>query len=57
LDLPSLEEETEMSGAIINLIVQLVAGAAGGNAIGGIMKNIDLGPIAKTVRAPSPAKR
>lgn len=38
-----------MSGTIINLIVQAIAGAIGGNAVGGIMKNIDLGPLGKTI--------
>jgi len=38
-----------MSGTIINLIIQLVAGALGGHAAGGFLKNIDLGPLAKTI--------
>jgi hypothetical protein len=38
-----------MSGTIINLILQVVAGAVGGNAVGGLLKNIDLGPLAKTI--------
>jgi hypothetical protein len=40
-----------MSGAIINLILQIVAGALGGNAAGGFLKNnnIDLSPLAKTI--------
>ena len=29
-----------MSGMIINLIIQIVSGAIGGNAVGGIFKNI-----------------
>jgi hypothetical protein len=38
-----------MSGAIINLIIQIVAGAIGGNAAGGFLKNIDLSPLVKTI--------
>jgi hypothetical protein len=38
-----------MSGTIINLIIQLLSGAAGGNVVGGILKNLPLGPIAKTI--------
>ncbi len=38
-----------MSQAIINLILQVVAGAIGGNAVGGILKNIDLRPLVKTI--------
>jgi hypothetical protein len=38
-----------MTQTIINLILQVVAGAFGGNAIGGFLKNIDLSPLAKTI--------
>jgi hypothetical protein len=38
-----------MSGTIINLIIQIVAGALGGHAAGGILKNIDLSPLAETI--------
>ena len=38
-----------MSGTIINFIIQIVAGALGGHAAGGLFKNIDLGPLAKTI--------
>ncbi len=38
-----------MSGTIINLILQLVAGAIGGNAAGALLKNIDLSPLIKTI--------
>ncbi len=38
-----------MSGTIINLIVQIVAGAIGGNAAGTFLKNLDLSPLAKTI--------
>ena len=32
-------------GAILPLIIQLISGAAGGNALGKIMKNFDMGPL------------
>ncbi len=35
--------------AILPLIVQLVAGGAGGNVVGQIIKKLDLGPIGNTV--------
>jgi uncharacterized membrane protein YeaQ/YmgE (transglycosylase-associated protein family) len=38
-----------MSGTIVNLIIQLIAGAVGGNAAGGLLKNISLGPLGNTV--------
>jgi hypothetical protein len=38
-----------MSGTVINLIIQVVAGALGGNAAGGFLKNIDLSPLVKTI--------
>jgi hypothetical protein len=38
-----------MSGAVINLIIQLIAGALGGNAIGSGLKNVDLGPIGNSI--------
>lgn len=38
-----------MSGTIINLIIQIVSGAIGGNAAGGFLKNIILSPLAKTI--------
>jgi hypothetical protein len=38
-----------MTGPLITLIIQAIAGAIGGNAISGIAKNIDLGPLAKTI--------
>ena len=31
-----------MSGTIINLIIQLIAGAIGGNAVGAAAKNVNL---------------
>ncbi|ARN83199.1 hypothetical protein [Methylocystis bryophila] len=34
---------------LTDLAIQLIAGAIGGNAAGGLLKNIDLGPIAKTI--------
>jgi hypothetical protein len=39
----------EMSATLINLIVQLIAGAVGGNAAGAAIKNLDLGAIGNTI--------
>ena len=38
-----------MSGAVINLIIQLIAGALGGNVIGSELKNVDLGTIGNSI--------
>jgi hypothetical protein len=38
-----------MSGTIINLIIQLVAGAIGGNAVGAGAKNLDIGTLGNTI--------
>ena len=38
-----------MSETLINLIVQLIAGAIGGNAAGAAMKNVDLGTLGNTI--------
>ena len=38
-----------MSATLINLIIQLIAGAIGGNAAGASMKNVDLGTLGNTV--------
>ncbi|MGA7231698.1 MAG: hypothetical protein WBX95_12310 [Xanthobacteraceae bacterium] len=38
-----------MSATIINLIIQLIAGAVGGNAIGAGLKNVDLGTLGNTI--------
>jgi hypothetical protein len=38
-----------MSGTLINLIIQLVAGAIGGNALGSGVKNVDLGTLGNTI--------
>jgi uncharacterized membrane protein YeaQ/YmgE (transglycosylase-associated protein family) len=38
-----------MSATLINLIVQLIAGAVGGNAVGATMKNVDLGTLGNTI--------
>ncbi len=35
--------------ALISLIVSLVAGGAGGNAVGAILKNKNLGPMINTI--------
>jgi hypothetical protein len=38
-----------MSATLINLIIQLIAGAVGGNAVGAGLKNFDLGTIGNTI--------
>jgi hypothetical protein len=43
------EEELQMSQALINLIIQAIGGAVGGNAIGSTAKNLNLGPLWNTV--------
>ena len=34
---------------IVPLIIQLVSGAVGGNAAGGILKKLDLGPVGNSI--------
>ena len=36
-------------GTIINLIIQLIAGAIGGNAVGAAAKNVNLGTAGNTI--------
>ena len=44
-----------MSGTIANFIIQLIAGAVGGNAAGGLLKNINPGPLGPLgIRSPAP---
>jgi uncharacterized membrane protein YeaQ/YmgE (transglycosylase-associated protein family) len=38
-----------MSGSIVNLIVQLVAGAAGGNLAGSLLKQDNLGTLGNSI--------
>jgi hypothetical protein len=38
-----------MSGILMSLFIQLVAGAIGGNAVGAAMKDISLGSLGNTV--------
>ena len=38
-----------MSGTLVNLIIQLIAGAAGGNAAGAALKNLNLGTLGNTI--------
>jgi hypothetical protein len=38
-----------MSGGIVGLIIQLIAGAAGGNIVGAAAKQLDLGPVWNSV--------
>lgn len=38
-----------MSATVINLIIQLIAGALGGNAAGATVKNFDLGTLGNSI--------
>jgi hypothetical protein len=38
-----------MSATLINLIIQLIAGAVGGNAAGSALKDYDLGKLGNTI--------
>ena len=38
-----------MSGTIINIILQLIAGAIGGNAVGAAAQNVNMGTPGNTV--------
>jgi hypothetical protein len=38
-----------MSGTIINLLIQIIGGAIGGNGAGAALKNFNLGPIGNTI--------
>src|SRR5438094_789213 len=38
-----------MSGLLINLIIQVISGAIGGNVAAGAAKNVDLGTVLNTV--------
>jgi hypothetical protein len=38
-----------MSGLLINLIIQIVSGAVGGNVVAGAAKNVDLGTLGNTI--------
>jgi hypothetical protein len=38
-----------MSGVILNLIIEIVGGAVGGNAIGAALKNVSLGTAGNTI--------
>ena len=49
-----------MSGTIINIILQLIAGAIGGNAVGAAAQNVNMGTAGTGSPAPlaeSPAVR
>src|SRR5262249_48096679 len=41
--------EEVMSATLIKLIIQLIAGAVGGNAAGAAIKNVDLGAFGNTI--------
>jgi hypothetical protein len=45
----SRAREAFMSATIINLIIQLIAGAVGGNAAGAASKDISLGTLGNTI--------
>ena len=38
-----------MSEILVNLIIQAIGGAIGGNAIGATLKNMNLGPLGNTI--------
>jgi uncharacterized membrane protein YeaQ/YmgE (transglycosylase-associated protein family) len=38
-----------MSGTLINLIIQIIAGVIGGNAAGAMLKNYTLGAVGNTI--------
>jgi hypothetical protein len=38
-----------MSGLLVNLIIQLVSGAIGGNVVGASARNADLGAVANSI--------
>jgi len=38
-----------MTGALINLFIQLIAGAIGGNAVGAGLKDVNLGPLGNSI--------
>jgi hypothetical protein len=38
-----------MSGTIVTLIIQIIAGAVGGNAAGAAMKDFNLGTVGNTI--------
>ena len=40
-----------MEGMLANLIVQVIGGAIGGNAVGAAAKNVSLGPLGNTIAA------
>src|SRR5262245_39903565 len=42
-------KEGTMSATLINLIIQIVAGALGGNGAGAALKDLSLGPLGNTI--------
>jgi hypothetical protein len=38
-----------MSGSLLNLVIQLLAGAVGGNAAGAVLKQYNLGPLGNSI--------
>lgn len=43
------KREHDMSGTLINLIIQIIAGIGGGHAAGATLKNYTLGVIGNTI--------
>jgi hypothetical protein len=43
------KQETHMTGTIISFIIQLIGGAVGGKAAGGLLININLGRLGNTI--------
>ena len=44
-----------MSGTVINIIIQLIAGAIGGNVVGNALKDYDLGTLGNSISGASAA--
>jgi hypothetical protein len=42
-------EEGTMSATLVNLIIQIIAGALGGNGAGAALKGLSLGPLGNTI--------
>jgi hypothetical protein len=43
------EKDISMNATIINLIIQLLSSAAGGNIVGNILKQYNLGPVGNSI--------